>query len=540
MKSNRSLFRSLRALAHPLTWLALALLLVNDHLLRVLWPSWWTGKLGDFAWLFFAPLVLAALVSLIIPAQSKKQLIIVSWVSFLGTALFFGLAKSLPAVNALNVDLASAVMGSPVSIRTDPGDLLALVVIPLSFFVWRRQPTHPFRPSLRGYAALPVAALLTIANAAGPNYGVYCLIPYQDQIIAIANYESGFISADGGLSWQPVNWIDLGMRPYSWGSMDSRSLAMIKASSESCYFSSLPSGEPDFSSPVEGSADCGLAMDLAEGRCTFPPDTNQDMLLNPAYPGMVVDYRAGDFIRISQGAGVSWTQEYLSTTSEAERDYAATQLDGLTTPSPLDALIDNKTGNAVFAMGLEGVLVYQAGPQEWTWVTLFGFQHRDVSLLAVMLAVILDEFFAALVFGLLSLSLLTWLKEKSGSRKTFTVIAVLIWLYPAVFLRYPFGYDPFGVETFYPIYGCIALSGLVAIFLILKPIRMLKPCAGWIFLLNFMLFLIPYLLWAAGILPHYQTTRVIALILIAAALVGEYILINRRHVIQPEEGKLPE
>ena len=70
MKSNPSLYRSLRTLAHPLTWLALALLLVNDHLLRVLWPSWWTGKLGDFAWLFFAPLVLAALVSLIIPAQS--------------------------------------------------------------------------------------------------------------------------------------------------------------------------------------------------------------------------------------------------------------------------------------------------------------------------------------------------------------------------------------------------------------------------------------------------------------------------------------
>jgi hypothetical protein len=28
-------------------------LLINDHLLREFWPSWWTGKIGDFAWLLF-------------------------------------------------------------------------------------------------------------------------------------------------------------------------------------------------------------------------------------------------------------------------------------------------------------------------------------------------------------------------------------------------------------------------------------------------------------------------------------------------------
>jgi hypothetical protein len=37
----------------------MAVLLLNDHLFRIHWPGWWTGKLGDFAWLFFFPFALA-------------------------------------------------------------------------------------------------------------------------------------------------------------------------------------------------------------------------------------------------------------------------------------------------------------------------------------------------------------------------------------------------------------------------------------------------------------------------------------------------
>ncbi len=50
---------SLRCLQHPATWLSIALLLVNDHVLKVLYPSWITGKLSDFAGLFFFPFLLA-------------------------------------------------------------------------------------------------------------------------------------------------------------------------------------------------------------------------------------------------------------------------------------------------------------------------------------------------------------------------------------------------------------------------------------------------------------------------------------------------
>src|SRR5690242_20127817 len=51
------------ALLHPLPLAAVAVLAINDHLLKgagVL-PGWLTGKLSDIAGLFFFPLLLTAL-----------------------------------------------------------------------------------------------------------------------------------------------------------------------------------------------------------------------------------------------------------------------------------------------------------------------------------------------------------------------------------------------------------------------------------------------------------------------------------------------
>ena len=57
---NENILNSLRCLQHPVTWLSIALLVVNDHILKVVYPSWITGKLSDFAGLFFFPFIVAA------------------------------------------------------------------------------------------------------------------------------------------------------------------------------------------------------------------------------------------------------------------------------------------------------------------------------------------------------------------------------------------------------------------------------------------------------------------------------------------------
>ncbi|QSQ28273.1 hypothetical protein JY651_26725 [Pyxidicoccus parkwayensis] len=46
---------------HPLALGAVALLIVNDHVLKKHWPSWWTGKLSDLAGMVMFPLLLQAL-----------------------------------------------------------------------------------------------------------------------------------------------------------------------------------------------------------------------------------------------------------------------------------------------------------------------------------------------------------------------------------------------------------------------------------------------------------------------------------------------
>jgi hypothetical protein len=51
---------SIRAVLHPLALGALALLIVNDHVLKAAYPGWCTGKLSDVAGLAVFPLLVAA------------------------------------------------------------------------------------------------------------------------------------------------------------------------------------------------------------------------------------------------------------------------------------------------------------------------------------------------------------------------------------------------------------------------------------------------------------------------------------------------
>ncbi|CAM3369093.1 hypothetical protein COSO111634_13305 [Corallococcus soli] len=48
-------------LLHPLVLGAVVLLVLNDHVFKARWPSWWTGKLSDVAGLAMFPLLLQAL-----------------------------------------------------------------------------------------------------------------------------------------------------------------------------------------------------------------------------------------------------------------------------------------------------------------------------------------------------------------------------------------------------------------------------------------------------------------------------------------------
>jgi low temperature requirement protein LtrA len=115
---------------HPLILTGIILVAVNDHYLKqsglagVL-----TGKLSDFAGLFFFPFLLIDLLSLLRPAWHSSGAIfgLAAFSTGLG---FVALKCSLTALQIYRNFYA--IFGLQVSVVQDPTDLYALIVLPLA------------------------------------------------------------------------------------------------------------------------------------------------------------------------------------------------------------------------------------------------------------------------------------------------------------------------------------------------------------------------------------------------------------------------
>src|SRR4051812_39291442 len=91
-------------LVHPIPLAAVVLLIFNDHLWKGggVIPGWITGKISDFAGLFFFPVLLTVLVEAAWrrrgAAASRRR---IAWTSVLLTGVVFAAIKSVPALAAL-------------------------------------------------------------------------------------------------------------------------------------------------------------------------------------------------------------------------------------------------------------------------------------------------------------------------------------------------------------------------------------------------------------------------------------------------------
>jgi hypothetical protein len=164
---NRPLHASLRCLTHGITLLSIALLLLNDHLLKLVAPSFLTGKLSDFAGLFFFPFLLAALLSLLLwPWRCNRP----RWVGVLAvaiTAVTFVLVKVTFWGHAWAIHGLSSVLGHPITIARDPTDLIALVMLWPAWWLWQRMAglaPLPGRAVRIGWLALALAAGASVAS----------------------------------------------------------------------------------------------------------------------------------------------------------------------------------------------------------------------------------------------------------------------------------------------------------------------------------------------------------------------------------------
>ncbi|WP_405145246.1 hypothetical protein OG589_00830 [Sphaerisporangium sp. NBC_01403] len=187
-------------LGHPLTVIAVVLLLLNDHLFKPLWPGTVTGKLSDVAGLIVAPL----LVNLFICRPR---------VSVLLTGAAFTLVKTT-AIGAALASEAWTLVWGPSQVLADPTDLIALPALYVTWWTWN----HPEARAVRLARAVVVIPVTVLAVAATGQveivkpYSAYA-VDVIDGMIVVATRgglsagpaERGYASSDAGSSW--LSWV---------------------------------------------------------------------------------------------------------------------------------------------------------------------------------------------------------------------------------------------------------------------------------------------------------------------------------------------
>jgi hypothetical protein len=128
---------------HPLTLVAVALLVVNDWVLKPIWPGWVTGKLSDVGGLAFAPVVLSAAIGLVLavaarlgaridPSLTRRRLL--ACIAATGAG-FIAVKLSAGAADAVVQTLSH--LGRRASIQLDRTDLLTLPALAVAYWIGR-------------------------------------------------------------------------------------------------------------------------------------------------------------------------------------------------------------------------------------------------------------------------------------------------------------------------------------------------------------------------------------------------------------------
>ncbi|HOU13965.1 MAG TPA: hypothetical protein PKZ84_12715 [Anaerolineae bacterium] len=473
---NRLSRKALRLLCSPPSFIAMAALLVNDHLLRRFWPSWITGKLGDFAWLLFFPFALAWGWALLLPRRER----LVRGLAFGLTGGIFALANTVPAAHAAVVRAAEWALGQPVIWVRDPSDLIALAALAAAWLMWEKLPdaktpiaSRRNIPAPWNRLALAAAALLTIANSAGPPaIGVEHLAYREGSIYGLERHaRQGYVSHDGGFSWTTLKTqYEAGKTAYS---------------------------------------EDGKTWISVEELCPACARTEVDLTTRILDVNGAVRYRyaSGQPIERSDDGGATWQKAFTRQSSPADKTYyERLHMNYRFYPGPLDAVADPQTGNIVFAMGVEGVLV-RTPDDAWTWVEIGLARRAEVRRGEGLWLILQGELLLAAGFGLLAIMTLLARWRRSTARKIFLTLYWILWGLNVVLMpELRTGYGA-AMDTMLMVGGCIYLLIHIDIELAMTiPKQATAREIGRVALTGLLVagvFLIPYVLWVLAIIPWY-------------------------------------
>ena len=202
LRENQS--ADLNTLTHPLVLFSISVLLINDHFLKIYSSSWLTGKLSDFAGVFFFPILLSAILNIICKSLNLKQSHI-AMTAFGFTVFWFSLIKTIPFFSHLTENLLSKLLSYPSQVICDPTDLIALIML---LPAWRLRTISEKQPNVKksklSYLALGIAAIATLATGGPLITSVQNLDVYENTIYADVSNIGIFYSSDGGKTWAEV------------------------------------------------------------------------------------------------------------------------------------------------------------------------------------------------------------------------------------------------------------------------------------------------------------------------------------------------
>lgn len=200
--------RCASALMHPVTLASLGVLLLNDLLLKALWPGAWVpGKLSDLAWMVFAPPVLAYVLSWLAFRKPLAERTAFA-AAYVGLPLLYAAFNTFATIHDIILRMLGLIGGEG---PRSPLDLTDSLVIPLAMaaalWVWHRRPlrTEAIRARLV-LLAVVVAALASVASSYDANYGIGEVGRTDAGTLgarASLSYgpSEGYESLDGGLTW---------------------------------------------------------------------------------------------------------------------------------------------------------------------------------------------------------------------------------------------------------------------------------------------------------------------------------------------------
>ncbi len=474
---NRAFWKAFHSLTHPVSISAVILLLLNDHVLRIYMPSWWTGKLGDFTWLIFAPMICALVVAWIVPKGWQRQPQIVGYISFGFIGVWFATAKTLPAVQQLTNDALSLIVGYQTSLRLDTTDLFTLPALFIGWMVWRRAPETQINLRPYGWAIIALGVLATVATSPAYDYqvisrGISCVSNIGGKIYAINAtdwYNEAFVSKGSGLIWQDID-------PNT-----------IEITRETCSVNII--------NPLTN----GFEFD------------NWEISLR---------MNSSDQIEISTDAGQTWGAEFdLSPIYDERRHIYFDQYHEFESgnfieyaPGPYHALFDDTSGNLILAMGYDGLLVRDADAN-WQWVTVGNYRYRPNSEINFDVSMRIEQLQEELLmaFTLFFLVFATvaapYLRMSEAAGCILMISMWSMWFFAHLFIS-PDGLSIF-LGDFYVLLciGIIIGSWLRSAHLLNAFYRrqnikiigvMIGVCCGIA-----LMYLSPFVLWVRGIIPEY-------------------------------------